>query len=388
MLRTPPDDLDEVARAHSEALAERIRAEAAAAGGALAFDRFMELALYAPGLGYYMAGARKLGAAGDFVTAPELSPLFARCLARQCREALAALGGGDVLEFGAGSGALAAELLAQLERDGALPGRYLILELSPDLQRRQAERIAAQVPHLVGRVTWLATLPSGLRGVVLANEVLDAMPVHRFAIRADGTPGEILVRPAGAGFEELVEAPRSPGLAAAVQALQAEGLARAPGYRGELNLRLAPWLAALAAALEHALVLLIDYGYPRRELYSAERTMGTLLCHYRHGIETDPYRRVGLQDITAHVDFTAVAEGANAAGVALAGYATQAHFLIGCGLEALIAEASEDPLDLAAGAKQLVLPSAMGERFQVMGLTKGLAGDWCGFALRDLRVRL
>ncbi|AGA89412.1 hypothetical protein Thimo_0563 [Thioflavicoccus mobilis 8321] len=390
--KTPPDrpsdGLDQTALAHSEALAARIRAEALDAEGGLPFDRFMELALYAPGLGYYMAGTAKLGSGGDFVTAPELSPLFARCLARQCREALTAMGGGDILELGAGSGALAAELLAQLERDDALPGRYLILELSPDLQRRQAERLAAQVPHLLTRVAWLATLPSALQGVVLANEVLDAMPVHRFAIGADGAPGEVLVRPQGASFEESVEVPRSPGLAAAVRALQAEGLACAPGYRGEINLRLGPWLAALAAALERALVLLIDYGYPRRELYSAERTMGTLLCHYRQAVEADPYRRLGLQDITAHVDFTAVAEGAAAAGLALAGYATQAHFLIGCGLDRLMAEAAEDPLDLAAGAKQLVLPTAMGERFQVMGLTKDFAGDWSGFALRDLRGRL
>lgn len=376
------------ALAHSRALAELIRAEAEAAGGALAFDRFMELALYAPGLGYYLAGAHKFGAGGDFVTAPEISPLFGRCLARQCQEVFAAVGSGDILEIGAGSGALATQILAQLERDNGLPERYLILELSPDLRERQATRIAAELPHLAPRVHWLTDFPQRLHGVVIANELLDAMPVHRFQIRADGRAGEILVRPTGDGWQELVAEPRSNGLAEAIEQLQAAGLAIAAGYQGEVNLRLKPWLAALATSLERASVLLIDYGYPRRELYHPQRAMGSLLCHHRQQAHTDPYRWLGLQDITAHVDFTAVAEAADAAGLTVAGYTTQAHFLIGCGLERLIGEATEDAVDLALGAKQLVLPAAMGERFQVMGLTKGLTGPWRGFSGRDLRGRL
>jgi SAM-dependent MidA family methyltransferase len=397
MKREPSDKLakeettlstEALASAHSEALAEEIRKAAAAAGGGLPFDRFMELALYAPGLGYYVAGARKLGAGGDFITAPEVSPLFGRCLARQCRQALSALDIGEILELGAGTGALAADVLAQLEHDDCLPERYLILDLSPELRDRQAERIGDQVPHLASRVHWLATLPDGFRGVVIANEVMDAMPVHRFAIRSDGAPGEVLVVPERDGWRELVVAPRSPGLRAAVMRLQAAGLARSPGYQGEVNLRLGPWLDGLADAIDRALILLIDYGYPRHELYSAERSMGTLLCHARHRVERDPYRRLGLQDITAHVDFTAVAEAGDAAGLALAGYTTQAHFLIGCGIDELIATAEDDPISLVSGAKQLLLPSAMGERFQVMGLSKRLDDDWRGFALRDLRSRL
>ncbi|MEY6431101.1 SAM-dependent methyltransferase [Thioalkalicoccus limnaeus] len=381
---------DPVAEAHSRELAERIRAEAEAAGGSLPFDRFMELALYAPGLGYYMAGARKLGADGDFVTAPELSPLFGRCLARQCQEALAAVGGGDILEVGAGQGTLAAQVLGQLDRDGPLPRRYRILELSPELADRQRTRLRAAVPHLMPRIDWVTGFPEGLRGVVVANEVLDAMPVHRFEILADGSVGEVMVTPTpdGLGWQESVVPARSPGLAAAVAEIQADGWARSAGVCGEVNLRLAPWLASLSAALDRALILLIDYGYPRSELYHPERRAGTLMCHHRHQAHGDPYRAIGLQDITAHVDFTAVARAAARAELALAGYSTQTHFLLGCGLDRLLAEAPEDPLALAQGAKQLVLPTAMGERFQVMGLTKGLEYPWRGFALRDLRGRL
>jgi SAM-dependent MidA family methyltransferase len=368
-----------------------LRAEAHAAGGLLPFDRFMELALYAPGLGYYAAGSAKLGAAGDFTTAPEVSPLFGRCLAAQCREVLADLPGGDILEFGAGSGALAAELLEALAREGPLPGRYLILEPSPDLQARQAHLIGERIPWAAGRVHWLSRLPEGFRGVVLANEVLDAMPVHRFRIDDDGTPLEVLVRPAADGWEEVADRPRAPGLTQAVRHLQSQGLATEPGYRSEINLRLGPWLAALAAALDQGLILLIDYGYPRADYYRAERRGGTLMCHARHRAHADPYRDLGLQDITAHVDFTAVAAQGAAAGLALAGYTTQALFLIGCGLDLELARTAADPtvaMDLALGARTLVLPSAMGERFQVIGLQKGMSGPWRGFSRRDLRARL
>ncbi len=384
----PASEIEPAAKACSDALARVIREAAAAAGGELPFDTFMELALYAPGLGYYMAGAHKLGTGGDFVTAPELSPLFGRCLAGQIGEALSVLAGGEVLEIGAGSGALAAEILTQLERDGVLPERYLILELSPELRQRQARRIKAQAPALASCVHWLSAMPQGLKGVVVANEVLDAMPVHRFRIRADGSIGEIFVAPRGQGWVEVVAPPSSPGLERAVRGLQAEGLATTPGYTSEVNLRLRPWIAGLAAAIDRALVLLIDFGYPRHELYRADRAMGTLMCHYRHEAHGDPYARLGLQDITAHVDFTALAEHAREAGLAIAGYATQAHFLLGCGLERLMAEAGQDRLSLALGAKQLLLPTAMGERFRVLGLTKRVEAHWCGFAVRDLRDRL
>ncbi|MCG6943119.1 MAG: SAM-dependent methyltransferase [Thiohalocapsa sp.] len=392
--------------AQSERLRALIRQEISAAGGALPFDRFMELALYAPGLGYYAAGATKLGPAGDFVTAPEISPLFGRCIATQCAEVLAALGGGDLLELGAGSGALAADVLETLAEADRLPGRYLILEPSPDLAERQRALIEERVPALSGRVHWISRPPAELRGMVIANEVLDAMPVHRFCLPPldAARPGasadvaaavrEVLVRRDGDRFADVLDTPRSPRLAAAVAALDLPPASLARGLCSELNLRLAPWLAMLAGHLAAGMLLLIDYGYPRREYYLPERRDGTLLCHYRHQAHADPYAHPGLQDITAHVDFSAVAAAGMAAGLALAGYTTQANFLLGCGLDRHLSAAATDPealLDLAASAKQLVLPAAMGERFQAIALTRNLEAPrqgWCGFAQRDLRGRL
>jgi len=367
-----------------------LRSEAEARGGRLPFDRFMELALYAPGLGYYAGGAHKLGRGGDFVTAPELTPLFGRTLAGQCREALARLGGGELLELGAGSGALAVDVLSALAAEGPLPKRYLILELSAGLRARQQAQIAARLPRLADRVTWLDRLPEGFTGLVLANEVLDAMPVHRFRIGSGGEPLELFVRPAGEGWEEVADRPQSPRLAAAVRALQAAGLAREPGYESEINLRLGPWVQALADALDRALVILIDYGYPAAEYYRADRRQGTLMCYYRHRAHGNPYRSPGLQDITAQVDFSALARAAEGAGLGLAGYTTQAHFLLGCGLDRLLAAAAAGPdaLEDLTAARQLLLPSAMGERFRVLGLEKGISGPWCGFSVRDLRDRL
>ena len=347
----------------------------------------MELALYAPGLGYYVAGAAKFGPGGDFVTAPEISPLFGRCLATQCAEVLERLGGGDLLELGAGSGALAEQLLGELQRLGALPGRYLILEPSPELQSRQRARLCQSLPDLAGRCHWLSELPRDLRGMIVANEVLDAMPVHRFRVGEAGAIEEVLARATAAGLTETTGPVRSPGLAEHVARLHAAGLATAVGYSSEVNLRLGPWLNALAGALSVGMLLLLDYGHPRPAYYQPDRHMGTLMCHYRHQAHADPFRHLGLQDITAHVDFTAVAEAGAASGFTLAGFTTQAHFLIGCGIERLLAE-SLDAGDLLLSAKQLLLPSAMGEVFKAIALTKAISGNWCGFSLRDLRDRL
>lgn len=394
MMRSYPesqaDAPDELAAAHSWRLAELIRGEAAVSGGLLPFDRFMELALYAPGFGYYVAGAHKLGEQGDFVTAPEISPLFGRCIAEQCREVLDALEGGVILEFGAGTGALSAEILSTLCATESLPGHYYILEPSPDLRERQQGLLAERVPDLLPRIQWLDRLPTGFRGCVLANEVLDAMPVHRFRIGEEHEPLELFVKPSEVGWEEVAGAPVSPGLLEEIQALQDEGLAIDPGYESEINLRSGPWVRALAESMDAGLVLLVDYGYTRREYYVAERSTGTLMCHYRQTARADPYCFLGLQDITAHVDFTRVAQAASRSGFGLAGFTSQANFLIGCGLDRVLAQAAQDPdaMDLVLGAKQLVLPSAMGERFQVLGLQKGLDRGWIGFSFRDLRDRL
>jgi SAM-dependent MidA family methyltransferase len=385
-----PDRPDPAAALVSERLGELIRQEAHARGGLLPFDRFMELALYAPGLGYYVAGARKLGREGDFVTAPEISPLFGRCLAEQCREVLQQMDEGAVLELGAGSGALALEVLQGLGALGALPARYLILEVSPDLRDRQRRLLADRLPGLSGRVQWLERLPEGFEGVVLANEVVDAMPVHRFRIDADGAPQEIFVRAPPEGWKEVAGPVVSPGLAEAVRGLQADGFALDPGYSSEVNLRMAPWLRALAAHMERGLALVVDYGYPRHEYYQPSRRTGTLMCYHRHEACEDPFRRIGLQDITAHVDFSALAAGGQAAGFTIEGFTTQAHFLLGCGVDRLLAEAAgaADSVDLLPAAKQLLLPGGMGERFRVLGLGKKVNGPWCGFSVRDLRDRL
>ena len=394
---------DLAALTHSRQLVDLIRAEAAARGGSLSFDRFMDLALYAPGLGYYVAGARKFGPGGDFVTAPGLSPLFGLCLARQCQEVLTALGGGEVLELGAGEGELAADLLDGLRGADCLPTRYLILEPGAELRERQRDLLAARHPDLIGRVHWLTGLPEGFNGVLVANEVMDAMPVSRFQIDAKGEPAEFWVRPPASaedlGWVEELAPPRDPALGLAVAGLQARGLAQEPGYVSEINLRLGPWVGALAGSLRRGLMLLIDYGYEEADYYRAERSMGTLICHYRHQAHGDPYAHLGLQDITAHVDFSAAARAGQAAGLEVAGYTTQAHFLLALGLDDLLAErlngpgrASDEGLKLLLGAKQLVMPDAMGERFRVLGLAKGLTPDggepWQGFRLRDLRGRL
>lgn len=384
-----PRDWDPDALAVSRRLRGLIDAEIASAGGSLPFDRFMELALYAPGLGYYVAGAAKLGQAGDFVTAPEVSPLFGACMAAQCAEALERLGGGDILELGPGSGALAVQVLGRLRDLDALPTRYLMLEPSPDLRERQGRAIAGQLPDLAGHCQWLDRLPEGFRGIILANEVLDAMPVHRFRVGEGGDVQECFVRDRDGDLLDAWGPVRSPGLGETVAALQAAGLATRPGYCSEVNLRLGPWLAALGASMTAGLVLLIDYGYPRNAYYQPDRTMGTLMCHLRHQAHTDPYRHVGLQDITAHVDFSAAAGAGRAAGFSLAGFATQGHFLIGCGIEGLLLGADGAPdLDLLLGAKQLLLPAAMGERFKVLGLARDVDGPWCGFSARDLADRL
>ena len=378
------------ALAHSARVHARIRAEVEAAGGAIGFDRFMDLALYAPGLGYYMAGAAKFGAAGDFVTAPEISPLFARVLARQVAEVLERIPGGEVLELGAGTGALAAGLLEELEALGAPWTRYAILEPSADLRQRQRSYLCEALPALGGRVTWLDRPPRRLRGVVVANEVLDALPVRCFRKSVGG----FLERRVGmdeAGDLRWVEVTADTRLAERIAELEsAAGTRWPPGYASELCERLPAWVRDLAERLERGALLFIDYGYPRREFYHPQRVRGTLLCHYRHRAHEDPFLHPGLQDISANVDFTAVAEAGHAAGLEVAGFTTQGQFLLALGVADAVTAAVGDVerFRLSQEIQRLVLPGAMGDRFHVIALTRGIAGPLSGFSLRDFTGRL
>jgi SAM-dependent MidA family methyltransferase len=380
-------------RRHSRSLAGLIRAQLAAAGGWLSFERFMELALYAPGLGYYSAGSVKIGVGGDFVTAPEVSDLFNRCVARQCAEILTVTGGG-ILELGAGTGRMAATVLTALAAQGVLPERYSILEVSADLAARQRAHLAQLPPQLRERVVWLESLPeTPLRGVMLANEVADALPCRRFTWR-DGAVRELgvaLAEAAACGeqlsFREQCAAADAP-LARACEALLASLEGELPqGYVSEVCLRVEPWIASLSECLGRGVLLLCDYGLPRRHYYHRERSSGTLRCHFKQRAHADPYINVGVQDITAWVDFTRIAEAALAADLTLSGFATQAGFLLAAGLEALVAEADDSAqrARLAGEARRLVLPEEMGEAFKFMALTRGYDSALSGFAVQDLR---
>jgi len=385
---------DAAARAHSARLIALIRAELARCGGRIPFARYMELALYAPGLGYYSAGSAKLGRGGDFITAPELSPLFAFCLARQCRAVLQAVPRGEILEFGAGSGALACDLLQELDQLDALPVRYGILELSADLRARQQALLRERVPHLMDRVSWIERLPdTPLSGVILANEVIDAMPVHRL-VRQRGWRELYAAWQDGAGFVCETGPLSDARLGARLQAIAVGPgeAAFAEGYVLEIGLAAEGWLAAAGAALARGMMLLADYGQPRAEYYHLRRYGGTLRCFYRHHVHDDAFILTGLQDITADVEFTALAEAAVTAGLTVAGYTSQTYFLLGGGLmewEERLRQAR--PLECARLAQQigrLTLPGEMGERFKVLALARGVDVALPGFSLRDERGRL
>jgi SAM-dependent MidA family methyltransferase len=374
----------------SAELSSAIRNEINAAGGSIPFSRYMELCLYTPGLGYYSAGQRKFGAGGDFVTAPEISPLFGRCLANACRAVLESLHGGDILEFGAGSGQLAIDLLGELQRTACLPGRYLILERSAELRQRQQLALARELPQLMDRVSWIDSLPEdGFRGVMLANEVLDAMAVERF--QWDGTAAGLFhVSCKDDTFQWCLQTPADEARVA-IESLVAT-CQLSPAYISEINTALPAWLQSVAAPLQQGVVLLIDYGYPRHEYYHPQHSSGTLMCHYRQRAHDDPFLWPGLQDMTAHVDFTAVAEAALAADLEVSGYTTQAFFLLDCGLDELLQQAGPTDtthyIQLAQQAKTLILPGEMGERFKCIALTRAMTTTVPGFRLQDYRNRL
>ena len=386
----PQPDAD--ALCHSERLLRLVLNEIECSGGALPFDRYMDLVLYAPGLGYYAAGSQKFGEHGDFITAPEVSPLFAQCLAQQVAQILDELPAGDVLEFGAGSGLLAADLLLELASLGKLPRRYRILEVSPDLRQRQAATIQTKAPALLGQLEWLERLPNQpFRGVALANEVIDAFPVQRFKIESDKVL-EQFVTVQDSDLKMVWGRVKSPGLETHLISLMQQRGPFSDGYESEINPRIRPWLKSIGEFFQAGLLLLIDYGYSQTEYYHLQRRTGTLMCHYRHRAHDNPLILPGLQDITTHVDFTHVAESALDAGFSTLGYTSQASFLFGCGLDRLIAESDPnhltDHLVLMQGVKRLTLPSEMGEKFKVIGLGKAFIEPLVGFSVSNQLERL
>ncbi len=373
---------------HSQRLTQAIADDIAAAGGWISFAHFMEQVLYRPGLGYYTAGARKFGAAGDFVTAPEISALFGRAVARQVMQVLTR-SAPCVLEVGAGSGRLAADLLLELERLGGLPERYFILDLSADLRERQQQTIAAAAPHLLSRVSWLDRLPARFSGVVLANELLDAMPAHIVAWREDGIFDRGVALDADGGFT-WQERPATGALLAAARQI-GEQCQLPPGFESEISLAVSSWAAEWGHRLDRGALLLIDYGFPRREFYHQQRGRGTLMCHYRHHAHPDPFYLPGLQDVTVHVDFTAVIAGAHGAGLDLLGYASQGQFLLNCGILDLLADlpnGTPEYIRAAGAVNTLLMPHEMGELFKVIAIGRGIDDALCGFASGDQGWRL
>jgi SAM-dependent MidA family methyltransferase len=374
----PQPDVE--AQSFSQALSAKIVAAIEANGGWIPFSEFMSLALYAPGLGYYSGGAHKFGAAGDFVTGPEMTPLFGQTLARTIAPLLAA-SHPILTEAGAGTGKLAADLLQALEAMNALPERYNILELSAELAARQRAHLVSTVPHLLDRVTWLQTLPEQLDGVVIGNEVLDAMPVELVHWQnGQGQRLGVSLETTGGGIK-FIQTPRpaDPELAARVSELAAK-YNWPDDYTTEIPEAGPAWITTLAQKLTQGALLLIDYGFPRHEFYHHERTGGTLMCHYRHRAHPDPFYWPGLQDITAHVDFTAIAEAGFDAGMEVTGYCTQAGWLMDAGLLDLLA--ARQPMDYTQADAQwvrtqhavqtLLSPAEMGEFFKVVLLTRGL----------------
>lgn len=380
------------AQAHSDRLRDLILRDIAAQGGWIPFPRFMELALYAPGLGYYAAGARKLGAEGDFVTAPEISPLFGRTLAWQTVEIMAQ-SAPEILELGAGSGKLAADMLAELEQLNCLPERYRILEVSPDLRERQQALLQERLPHLLNRVQWLDALPETISGTIIANEVLDALPVHLVHWNNDGIleRGVAGEREVFAWQDRPIENPELLQVARQARPEPVEAVNVPDGYLNEISLAARGLVASLCERMRQGVLLLVDYGFGAGEYYHPQRAQGTLMCHYRHHAHDDPFFLPGLQDITAHVDFSAAAESALAGGAQLLGYTTQAHFLINCGIADFLSEADPENLreylPLSAQLQKLTSPAEMGELFKVIALGKGVNGMLRGFAAGD-RSRL
>lgn len=396
MTPTPePPAPDADAQAHSAELATAIRHEIRASGGSIPFSRFMELCLYAPGLGYYSAGATKFGGAGDFVTAPELGHLFAECVGEAIAPVLAELGEGRLLEIGGGTGAFAADLLHHLQALGRLPERYCILEPSAQLRQRQRQHLQAVLPSEVfARVEWLdRPFEQPWNGVVFANEVLDALPTTRFAIAEDEVWEDHVALDKDDAFV-VIGRPADALVTAGVRHVErALDQPFAEDYRSELLPQLPYWVQAVIGPMERGALLFVDYGYPRGEYYQPQRSDGTLRAFRRHHVVDDVLAWPGLQDITASVDFTALAEAGTGAGFDLAGYCSQASFLIGNGLDRRLAAAEAQTADevarlrLRQQVKRLTMPEDMGERFQAMGFARDVEFGHA-FLIGDLTYRL
>ena len=385
--KNPWPEPDSEALAHSARVVERVQTEIEGRGGVLPFDRYMDLVMYEPGLGYYVSGTRKFGRQGDFVTAPELGSLYGRCVARQVAQILAQLDGGSLLEFGAGSGVLAATVLTELAERDSLPAEYLIVEVSPALRAQQQQTLAGQIEQNLVKVRWLDSLPeSGFRGVILANEVLDAMPIIRFRVGAEGHMTAGVVRRNGHLDWSWQRDPSQDGRIDRL--VQQYGLVA--DYTSEVNPRAAAWMQTVGRVLDAGLILVMDYGYPGAEYYHYERSDGTLMCHYQHRAHMDPFLYPGLQDLTAHVDFSAVAAAGQLAGLDIAGFTSQEAFLLSTGVLDLVAHESSGPVDpkLSAELKQLTLSSEMGESFKALAMVKHIDSPLLGFSLRDRRVAL
>jgi SAM-dependent MidA family methyltransferase len=375
---------DAFASRHSIAVARHLRGQIEDAGGVLPFDQYMDMALYAPGLGYYATGTRKFGQGGDFVTAPEIGPLFGRCLAHEVGLVLSVIDDACLLEFGAGSGALAQSLIEALSADDRLPSRYCILEISPDLRERQRQRLEPLAEHHGLKIEWLEQLPDEpLQGVILANEVVDAFAVTRFCV-IEGRPWRAGISIDGDGFawEWIDDLDPDSGAAKVVQQYEL-----VEGYISEVCPRAQAWIHALGVSLQRGLALVIDYGFPAREYYLPERSQGTLRCHYQHRAHNDPLILPGIQDVTCHVNFSALAEAGRTAGFDVLGYTSQESYLLSLGLLDLATPQPDDDEKLmlarAAEVKQLILPSQMGEAFKVMAFGRNIEQALAGFKLRD-----
>lgn len=355
-----------------------------AAGGAISFAHFMQLALYAPGLGYYSAGAQKFGRQGDFVTAPEISPLFAQCFAQQFQVILQSLQGGSILEFGAGSGAFARDVLFALDALQALPEHYFILEVSAELRDRQLQHFKAECPQFLSKIQWINTLPTQpFKGIIFANEVLDAMPVHRFKLN-QGVPTELCVSVENEQFVWRDQS-LSAELRERIHCIQ-EICDLPDGYVSEMSIMQSAWIHSVSDILQEGVIFLVDYGYGRREYYHPERQDGTLMCFHQHHQHTDPFQFIGSQDVTAHVDFTLLAESADAAGLQVAGFTSQAAFLLACGLlERVKAADAVTNYKNNQAVKTLTFPGQMGEVMKVMALTRRFSTPLLGFTLQDRR---